>query len=180
MVIKVGIDQAANLKVLRNLQHQGLIELRQANELEQTWSDVVQQKKGFMLGSSMLNGPDVLADDKVHEVEAIIGLDKRTDIAHIYAAYLNKCEYFVTENVKDFINGGRREALESLLGVKIRRTEEFLREVEGLTGSRCSTVPYPLATQIPVSAPYRSEPLTSEHPSDVDPFDTDATGAAMF
>jgi len=45
MAIKVGIDQGVNLRELRALQRQGIIELRQANELEQTWSDVVQQKK---------------------------------------------------------------------------------------------------------------------------------------
>jgi len=74
--IKVGIDQGTNLKALRQLQRRGLIELHQANELEQTWPDVVQQKKGFMLGYSVLEGPDVLAGDEVHEVERIIGLDK--------------------------------------------------------------------------------------------------------
>ncbi|HEX9431012.1 MAG TPA: hypothetical protein VF944_11610 [Candidatus Bathyarchaeia archaeon] len=54
--IKVGIDQGTNLKALRQLQRRGLIELHQANELEQTWPDVVQQKKGFMLGYSVLDG----------------------------------------------------------------------------------------------------------------------------
>jgi hypothetical protein len=129
VAIKVGIDQGANLKALRQLQRQGLIELHQANELEQTWSDVVQQKKGFMLGHSKLGGPDVLADEIVHGVDRIVGLDKRVDIAHIYACYLNKCEYFVTEDAEAFINNGRREALESVLRIKIRRTDEFIQEV---------------------------------------------------
>jgi hypothetical protein len=130
MTIKVGIDQGADQKVLRRLQGRGLIELRQANELEQIWScRVVQQKKGFMLGHSKLGVVDELTDEKVHEVERILGPDKRMDIAHIYAAYLNECEYFVTENVKDFINGGRREALESLLDIKIRRTGELIQEL---------------------------------------------------
>jgi len=129
MAIKVGIDQGVNLRELRALQRQGIIELRQANELEQTWSDVVQQKKGFMLGHYRLGGPDVLAGENVHEVERIVGLDKRIDIAHIYACYLNECEYFVTEDADAFIYKGRREALESLLGVKIRRTKEFIQEI---------------------------------------------------
>jgi len=47
----------------------------------------------------------------------------------MYAAYVNKCDYFVTEDMKDFINNGRREALEFLLGVKIRRTIEFIQEI---------------------------------------------------
>jgi hypothetical protein len=129
MTITVGIDQGANQKLLLPLQRQGLIQLLQANELEQTFRQVGQAKKGFMLGHSKLDGPDVLADEKVHEVEAIIGLDKRRDIGHIYAAYLNECEYFVTEDGAAFINNGRKQVLESLLGVKIRRTEEFMQEI---------------------------------------------------
>jgi hypothetical protein len=61
MSIKVGIDQGANLKVLRQLQRRGLIQLHQANELEQTWPGVIQQKKGFTLGFSKLGGPDEVA-----------------------------------------------------------------------------------------------------------------------
>lgn len=130
MAIKVGIDQNVNLKALRALQSQGLIELHQANELEQTWSSyVTQQKKGFMLDHSRWDGPDVWAGEKVHEVERMVGLDKRIDIAHIYACYLNQCEYFVTEDTEAFIYRGRREALELLLGVKIRRTKEFIQEI---------------------------------------------------
>jgi hypothetical protein len=71
----------------------------------------------------------VLADDLVRGVEAIVGLNRGVDVAHIYACYLNDCEYFVTENPDDFIKGGRREALESLLGIKIRRTKEFMQEL---------------------------------------------------
>jgi hypothetical protein len=130
MPIKVAVDQGANLKALRELQRRGLVTLHQANELEQTWpGHVIQQKKGFMLDHSKLDGPDELADEKVHEVEKIVGSDKRADIAHIYAAYLNECEYFVTENPDDFINDGRREALESLLGIKVRRTNELGQEI---------------------------------------------------
>jgi hypothetical protein len=84
MPIKVAVDQGANLKALRELQRRGLVTLHQANELEQTWPrDVIQQKKGFMLDHSRLGGPDVLADEKVHEVEKIVGSDKRADVAHI-------------------------------------------------------------------------------------------------
>ncbi len=131
MAIKVAIDQGAKQNLLRPLQRQGLIELRQANELEQhPFRGVIQQKKGFMLGSTKLGGPDELAKAEVVEkLQEIIGLANSKDIGHMYAAYLNKCEYFVTDNPDDFIKGGRKEALESLLGVKIRRTEEFIQEI---------------------------------------------------
>jgi len=84
--IRVGIDQGANLRELKKLQRRGLIELRQANELEKRRPHVVQQKKGFTLGYSRLGGPDVLADDLVHEVERIIGLANRLDIGHFTRA----------------------------------------------------------------------------------------------
>jgi hypothetical protein len=86
---------------------------------------VTQQKKGFMLGYSRLGILDVLADEKAGEVERILRPDKRMDVAHVYAAYLNECEYFVTEDT-DFLN--QRDELEAVLGVKIRRTRELLQE----------------------------------------------------
>jgi hypothetical protein len=51
------------------------------------------------------------------------------DVAHIYAAYLNECEYFVTGDRTDFIDNVRRAALESLLGVRIRTTSELVQEL---------------------------------------------------
>jgi hypothetical protein len=44
--------------------------------------------------------------------------------------------YFVTEDVAAFISGGRREALESVLELKIRRTREFIQEVVSSPESR--------------------------------------------
>jgi hypothetical protein len=133
MAIKVGIDQGVDLKALRRFQDQGHIELRQANQLEQTWEryKVTQQKKGFMLNHSWLGGPDVLADDRVREVENILGglHGHEADIAHIYACSLNECEYFITNDVTEFIKRGRREKLERLLSVKIRTMQEFIQEV---------------------------------------------------
>jgi hypothetical protein len=130
MAIKVGIDQGADQKLLRPLQRQGLIQLLQANELEQPFRHVAKEKKGFILGHSKLGGPDELAKAEVVEkLEAIIGLANRKDIGHIYAAYVNECQYFVTEDADAFISGGRRGALEDLLGLKIRRTDEFIQEI---------------------------------------------------
>jgi hypothetical protein len=112
--IKVGIDQGVDLKALQRIQDQGIIELRQANELEQTWDPNVTQQEGFMLDDSRLGGPDVLANDKAAEVEKILGPGNEKDVAHILAVYMDECEYFVTENPTDFIDGGRRDELESL------------------------------------------------------------------
>jgi hypothetical protein len=57
------------------------------------------------------------------------GPRKRPDAPSITDT-LNGNDYFLTENVNDFITGGRRERLEKLLGVKIRRLAEFLDEVQ--------------------------------------------------
>jgi hypothetical protein len=80
--IKVGIDQGVDLKALQRMQEQGIIELRQANELEQTWDPKVTQQEGFMLDHSRLGGPDVLANDKAAEVEKILGPGNEKDVAH--------------------------------------------------------------------------------------------------
>jgi hypothetical protein len=84
--IKVGIDQGVDLKALQRIQEQGIIELRQANELEQTWDPNVTQQEGFMLDHSRLGGPDVLANDKAAEVEKILGPGNEKDVAHILAS----------------------------------------------------------------------------------------------
>jgi hypothetical protein len=79
---------------------------------------------------STLGGPDMLAGDNVETVEAVIGREKSADVDHVYASWLNRNDYFVTENVRDFIRDGRREELEHALpGLKIRTTAELLREV---------------------------------------------------
>jgi hypothetical protein len=129
------VDQGVNLKVLRRIQQSGEIRLVQAHTLEQEFRQVTDQGRAFQLGVSTLGGLDMIAADNVHLVEAIIGRDKFADIEHVYASWLNKNDYFVTENVDDFIRKGRRGALEQALpGLKIRTTAEFLRELEQARG----------------------------------------------
>lgn len=73
----------------------------------------------------------MLADDNAHAVEAIIGPGKLPDIDHVYTSWQNGCDYFATENVDDFIRDGRREELEAAMpGLRIRTTDELLRELE--------------------------------------------------
>jgi hypothetical protein len=126
---KVGVDQGVNLKKLRRIQDAGIVILYQAHDLEQHFRRVVQQGRPFQLGRSTLGGPDMLADEKLQDVLRELGQGHEVDAEHLYACYLNRNDYFLTENPDDFINGGRRERLEVLLGVRIRRTEEFLDEL---------------------------------------------------
>jgi hypothetical protein len=126
----VGVDQGANLRVLRNLQRDGRIELVQAHSLEQSFEHVGQQGRPFRLDVSRLDGLDRIAGDNVHEVERILGKSNVSDIDHVYASWLNGNDYFVTENVDDFIRGGHCEALEaSLPGLRIRTTAELVDDL---------------------------------------------------
>jgi hypothetical protein len=91
---------------------------------------VEDQGRPFRWDVSTWDGPDRIAGDNVLEVERIIGKAKRADVDHVCASWLNGNDYFVTENVDDFIKCGRREVLQALLpGLRIRRTNELLREL---------------------------------------------------
>jgi hypothetical protein len=129
MTLKVGIDQSANLKKLKRLQERGIIVLHQAHNLEDWRSQVIQQGRPFRVGVSKVGGLDGWADEKWEETLRLFGATRETDAEHLYACYLNGIDYFLTEDVTDFIAHGRREQLEALLGVKIRRTEEFITEL---------------------------------------------------
>ncbi len=127
--IQITIDQGVNLKVLKKLQSQGLVQLNQVHDIEQIFKKVKPQGKAFTLGNSTLGGPDMLAGDSLHKIEKIIGPTNKNDIQHLYSAYLNKSTYFITENPKDFIFQSKREELEEILEVKIRTTDEFIEEI---------------------------------------------------
>lgn len=131
--LMVAVDQGVNLKRLREIQREGRILLVQAHTLEQSFKHVSDQGKPFRLGMSTLDGPDLLVGENLQEVERIIGNWNSADIEHVYASWLNKNDYFITENVDDFISHGRRDALENALpGLRIRTTEELIRELADL------------------------------------------------
>lgn len=131
-LLVVCVDQGVNLKVLRKLQREDRVTLVQAHSLEQKFKHVGEQGRPFRWDVSRWDGPDRVAGDNVYEVERILGKASIPDIDHVYASWLNGNDYFVTENVDDFIRGGRREALEAAMpGLRIRRTDELIRELEG-------------------------------------------------
>lgn len=128
--LSVAIDQGVNLKKLRTLQSSGRIQLQQVRDVEQSWKDIQNHGQPFRLDHSHLDGPDMLADSDVHAVEAMFRKDQRNDFTHVYSAYLTGAAYFVTNNPRDFINNGRRDELERLMpSIKIRTTDEFIKEV---------------------------------------------------
>lgn len=126
----VAVDQGVNLKTLKGLQDEGRIVLVQAHGREQQFKRVAKQGGPFRFDVSRFDGPDRIAGDNVHEVERIIGKRKHADIDHVYAAWLNGNDYFVTEDVDDFIRAGRREMLQAAMpGLRIRTTRELLSEL---------------------------------------------------
>ena len=128
--VHVTVDQGADLRALRRLQSQGQVTLHQVHDLEQDFRCAAKQGGAFTLGLSRLGGPDMLAGAEVSEVQEIVGPANAADARHVYSAFLNHSDVFVTENPDDFIKDGKREKLEGLLGLKIRTTKEFLAELE--------------------------------------------------
>lgn len=117
--------------MLRKLQQEGRIRLVQAHSLEQKFKHVDDQGRPFRFDVSRFDGPDRIAGNNVHEVERILGgRGNLADIDHVYGSWLNDNDHFVTENVDDFIRGGRRETLEAAMpGLRIRTTRELIRDL---------------------------------------------------
>ena len=126
--MKVYIDQNINQKKIKEIKKSFNFEIVQ-NDTEQQFGSTSKINKAFILDSSQLDGPDVIVDNNIEIVQRVIGENKHEDIGHIYSAHINNCDYFITENVKDFILHGKRELLEQALpSLKIRRLGEFVRE----------------------------------------------------
>jgi hypothetical protein len=129
-MIKVYIDQNVDQKKVEEIKKLYNYIVVQ-NDTEQQFRKIIKVNKAFTLDSSTLDGPDVLAGDSIDFVKKIIGKERHADIGHIYSAYINKCNYFITENIKDFVNDGKKDLLEKDLSpLKIRRLNEFIEEIK--------------------------------------------------
>jgi hypothetical protein len=131
--MKVYIDQGVDQKKIKALAKKYNFEIVQ-NDTEQQFRKINKVNKAFTLDSSTLDGPDVIADDKINDLKRVVGGgERRSDNGHIYSAYLNQCNYFITENPRDFINHDKKEALEKILyPLKIRRLDDFVKEVSNV------------------------------------------------
>lgn len=134
-MIKVYIDQNVDQKKVEKIKKLYNYIVVQ-NDTEQQFSKTSKVNKAFTLDSSTLDGPDVLAGDSIDFVKKIIGKERPADIGHIYSAYINECNYFISENIKDFVNDGKKDLLEKALSpLKIRRLNEFIEEIKIIGGS---------------------------------------------
>ncbi|NTU72565.1 hypothetical protein HGB07_00075 [Candidatus Roizmanbacteria bacterium] len=143
MSTKVYIDQGVDRKKITNLKRLHDLEVVHVGHYEQKLRHADSIPGVFMLGVSTLGGGDYLAGDDIDDIEDIMHPNKvsdRFDLAHLYSAYHAKCEYFVTNNPKDFIrdirndpsSNGKREELEKILtGMKIVTTDELRKLLSG-------------------------------------------------
>jgi hypothetical protein len=128
-IMTVLVDNGANLKKLKRIQADGRIKIYQS-EFENEFRNIPTVGKAFTIGVSMIGGPDLIADDNVHEIKDKFK-GKDMDFNQVYTAWLNGVRYFITENPKDFIYKSKRESLEQLMpGLKIMRTEEFIKYLD--------------------------------------------------
>lgn len=129
-VLLVAVDQGVDLAILKRLQAESKIKLQQVRDIEQRFKHVLEHGQPFQLDHSSLDGPDMLADNNVNDVQNMFSKNQQNDFLHIYSGHQIRADYFVTNDRTDFILNCRREKLEELMpGLKIRTDEEFLKEI---------------------------------------------------
>lgn len=139
--MRVYIDQGVDLPEISNLAALFSFEAVHVDHYEQKLKYIDPIPGTFILNISRLDGGDYLAGDDINDVEEIMQPHKpsdRFDIAHLYSAYHSGCQFFVTNNPKDFIrevrnnpaSNGKREKLENILyGMKIVTLQELESEL---------------------------------------------------
>lgn len=123
--MKIYIDQGVNqkrLKVLRKISSFTLVQ----NDLEQKFKVTEEINKGLTVGFSRVGGADIIAGAEIDLIKEIMDPSNLIDISHIYSAWINNCDYFLTNNPGDFIFENKREKLELILSpMKILTIDEF-------------------------------------------------------
>lgn len=133
--MKVYVDQGVDQNKLKQLAKDYDLELMQGHRIESRIKNATQIGEPFILNISKLGGMDRLVDNNFKEIEKIIGKDNYADIIHLYSAYMeNGCQYFITNNPRDFIRAirkdststAKRDELEKILtGLRIVTLDEF-------------------------------------------------------
>lgn len=122
--IKIYVDQGVNQKRLRTLRakYEAGVDLVNVNHYEQRIKCARSISGVLTLGGSALDGDDYLGDDCIlKQIEVAMFPDGKNkpndnlDIAHLYSTYIEKCDYFVTNNPRNFIYSGIRKRIERIL-----------------------------------------------------------------
>ena len=96
----------------------------------------------FILNKSLLDSGDYLADDELSKkIDCIMfpdGHNKKSDYldsAHLYSAYIEGCDYFVTNNPRDFVRNGTRDKLKVVMSsIGIVEIDELEERLDGIIG----------------------------------------------
>ncbi len=137
--MKIYIDQGVSQKAIRQLKKKYNFSIVTGHMNEQRIRSATDVPQPFRLDSSLLCSGDFLAGSEFYDLERVIGKSNRNDIDHLYTAYREKCDCFITANPRDFIRLRRndatsiekREKLEDILkDIKIMELDEFIRYCE--------------------------------------------------
>lgn len=129
-MVKVLRDKSANLKKLRVLEKKGLIEIHEV-DLENLPKYAKNVDLPLAVWDQVNWDHAVWADSNektFDDIKAILGVTNIKDVISLESAVRYKCDYFVTEDLDEFIgrDGERRETLQRITtGVKIVTTEEL-------------------------------------------------------
>ncbi len=127
MQLRITRDKSADLKRLKKLETQGLIEIVEI-KIEGYPNKIKNSKLPVaVLGHTVLGEMVLAGDDCSYEdIRSIIGKHNVKDAITLEAHIRNKHDYFVTEDKDEFINEGKRSLLEAKFpGLKIVTVEEL-------------------------------------------------------
>ena len=146
MAIKIYVDQGVNQKILNKLaeRYREKVVFVHVDHYEQLIKCAEPVPGPFVLDCSLLDSSDYLVDLEISEnIEKTLfpnGKNKRSDnfdVTHIYAAKVASCDYFVTNNPKDFMKNGKKEQLEMIIpGLKIVEIDELVIALKKISGEK--------------------------------------------
>lgn len=127
MVLKITADVSANMKILRDLEKKGLIEIHVVNIENHKLSNKIKNKKNpvAILDSefALLDYCVIASDSTPYEsIQQIMGKQHHADILHFESHLESKHDIFITEDT-DFLSKRRR--LSDAFATKIMTPEEL-------------------------------------------------------
>ena len=113
--LKITMDSGVDLKRLKILEKDGLVEIHDVKGENFARSVRCRESAVFILDHSTLDGEDVLTDnsERYEKIIQIIGRGNFQDARKLDAHIREEFDYFVTNNPRDFIYNNKREKLQN-------------------------------------------------------------------